>query len=108
MILAALAEQTTVTAQDLSRRTEIPISAVYRHLNDLVQLGLASPTRTRGRYCAGSLAVQMAENYRREMLSGGEVKRRLTRLTADTQELAAFLIPSGHHVLCVEAAEGRG
>ncbi|WP_406143323.1 IclR family transcriptional regulator [Streptomyces sp. NBC_01012] len=106
VILAALAEQTTVTAQDLSRRTGIPISAVYRHLHDLVQLGLAASTRTRGRYCAGSLSVQMAENYRREMLSGGEVKRRLTQLTADTQELAAFLIPSGHHVLCVEAAEG--
>ncbi|MFD3563980.1 IclR family transcriptional regulator [Streptomyces sp. NPDC058686] len=105
-ILVALAEQTTVTAQDLSRRTAIPISAVYRHLNDLVQLGLVSHTRTRGRYCAGSLAVQMAENYRRETLNGGEVKRRLTQLAADTQELAAFLIPSGHQVLCVEAAEG--
>jgi DNA-binding IclR family transcriptional regulator len=105
-ILAALAEQTTATAQDLSRRTAIPISAVYRHLSDLVQLGLVRPTRTRGRYCAGSLTVQMAENYRRETLSGGEVKRRLTRLATDTQELAAFLIPSGHHVLCVEAAEG--
>lgn len=105
-ILAVLAEQTSVTAQDLSRRTGIPVSAVYRHLGDLTQLGLVSQTRTRGRYCAGSLAVQMAVNYRREMLSGGGVKRRLDRLASDTEELAAFLIPSGQHVLCVEAAEG--
>lgn len=101
-----LAEQTSATAQDLSQRTGIPLSAVYRHLSDLVQIGLISPTRTRGRYCAGSLVVRMAENYRREMLSRGQVKRRLTRLASDTEELAAFLIPSGHHVLCVEAAEG--
>ncbi|MGW5124855.1 IclR family transcriptional regulator [Streptomyces sp. NPDC004069] len=105
-ILAVLAEQATVSADEICRHTGIPISAVYRHLNDLVQIGLASPTRTRGRYCAGSLAVLMAENYRREMLGGGAVKSRLTRLASDTGELAAFLIPSGDHVLCVEAADG--
>lgn len=105
-ILAAFAEQTSVTAQGIARHTGIPISAVYRHLQDLVRLGLVSPTRTHGRYCAGSLTVQMAENYRRGMLNGGTVQRRLARLASDTDELAAFLIPSGHHVLCVEVAEG--
>lgn len=105
-VLAVLAEQTSASAQEISRRTGIPLSAVYRHLTDLVRLGLADRSRTRGRYCAGSLTVRMAENYRREMLSRGAVKQRLARLAADTGELAAFLIPSGDRVLCVEAADG--
>ncbi|MFE1936232.1 IclR family transcriptional regulator [Streptomyces sp. NPDC059474] len=105
-ILAAFAEQTSMTAQGVARHTGIPISAVYRHLQELVQCGLVSRTRTHGRYCAGSLTVQMAENYRHEMFRGGRVRRRLAQLAADTDELAAFLIPSGHHVLCVEVAEG--
>ncbi len=105
-ILAAFAEQSSMTAQGIARHTGIPVSAVYRHLQDLMRLGLVSQARTHGRYCAGSLTVQMAENYRREMLNGGTVRRRLTRLAADTDELAAFLIPSGQQVLCVEVAEG--
>lgn len=37
---------------------------------------------------------------------GGAVRRRLEQLAGDTEELAAFLTPSGERVVCVEAAEG--
>ncbi|TDD50766.1 IclR family transcriptional regulator [Saccharopolyspora elongata] len=100
------AERESATAEEISAVTGIPSSAVYRHLTTFVEIGLVHQARTRGRYCAGSLTVQMAENYRREALSQGGVKRRLRRLAADTDELAAFLIARDNDVLCVEAAEG--
>ncbi|MEV0050598.1 IclR family transcriptional regulator [Saccharopolyspora shandongensis] len=105
-ILAVFAERESATAEEISAVTGIPSSAVYRHLTTFVEIGLVHQARTRGRYCAGSLTVQMAENYRREVLSQGGVKRRLRRLAADTDELAAFLIARDNDVLCVEAAEG--
>ncbi|MEV0081891.1 IclR family transcriptional regulator [Saccharopolyspora sp. NPDC050642] len=105
-ILAVFAERESATAEEISAGTGIPSSAVYRHLTTFVEIGLVHQARTRGRYCAGSLTVQMAENYRREVLSQGGVKRRLRRLAADTDELAAFLIARDNDVLCVEAAEG--
>lgn len=100
------AERESATAEEISAVTGIPSSAVYRHLTTFVETGLVHQARTRGRYCAGSLTVQMAENYRREVLSQGGVKRRLRRLATDTDELAAFLIARDNDVLCVEAAEG--
>ncbi|MEV6230799.1 IclR family transcriptional regulator [Saccharopolyspora shandongensis] len=105
-ILAVFAERESATADEISAVTGIPSSAVYRHLTTFVEIGLVHQARTRGRYCAGSLTVQMAENYRREVLSQGGVKRRLRRLATDTDELAAFLIARDNDVLCVEAAEG--
>jgi DNA-binding IclR family transcriptional regulator len=105
-VLAVFAERESATAEDVSVATGIPSSAVYRYLTTFVETGLVHQTRTRGRYCAGSLTVQMAENYRREALGQGGVKRRLRQLAADTDELAAFLIARDNDVLCVEAAEG--
>lgn len=105
-ILVALSESPTVSAEEISQRTGIPVSACYRHLTELVRAGLAGQAPTRGRFCAGSVTVQLAENYRRAMLAGGAVLQRLARLASDTEELAAFLIASGDRVLCVEAVEG--
>ncbi|MFE3173962.1 IclR family transcriptional regulator [Amycolatopsis sp. NPDC059090] len=105
-ILAVFAERESATAEEISVGTGIPSSAVYRYLTTFVEIGLVHQARTRGRYCAGSLTVQMAENYRREALGQGGVKRRLRQLAADTDELAAFLIARDNDVLCVEAAEG--
>ncbi|MER7080856.1 IclR family transcriptional regulator [Saccharopolyspora kobensis] len=105
-ILAVFAEQESATAEEISASTGIPSSAVYRHLTAFVEIGLVHQGRTRGRYCAGSLTVQMAENYRREVLNQGGVRARLRRLATDTDELAAFLIARDNDVLCIEAAEG--
>ncbi|WP_436736869.1 IclR family transcriptional regulator [Streptomyces sp. BBFR102] len=105
-VLAVFAELPSPSVEDIRRATGVPASAVYRHLATLIDAGLVTTTGTRGRYCAGPRSVQMAGNYRRHVLSQGAVARRLAQLAEDTGELAAFLIPSGDRVLCVEAAEG--
>lgn len=105
-ILIVFAERPDVTVEEIALRTGIPPSAVYRHLAMFLDLGLVRRTQIRGRYCSGPVTVQMAENYRREVLGQGAVKRRLRQLAVETDELAAFLVARDNDVLCVEAAEG--
>ncbi|SEE73851.1 DNA-binding transcriptional regulator, IclR family [Arthrobacter alpinus] len=105
-ILLQFASSQVLTAAQLSSRTGIPVSAVYRHLSALTQSGLVTAANNRGQFSAGPATLRLAANYRQESIVTSHISTKLRQLSDETQELAAYLVVSGNKALCVEAFEG--
>ncbi|WP_269937939.1 IclR family transcriptional regulator [Arthrobacter sp. HY1533] len=105
-ILLQFASAQVLTAAQLSARTGIPVSAVYRHLAALTQSSLVAPANHRGQFSAGPATLSLAANYRQESIITSSISAKLRQLSDETQELAAYLVVSGNQSLCVEAVEG--
>ncbi|GAA0201981.1 IclR family transcriptional regulator [Glutamicibacter creatinolyticus] len=103
-ILAALAKVPQATVKELSEASQIPVSSVYRLLDDLVTSGFVHKTSSR-HYGAGPVAVQLAERYRDTTMMTGTITPYLRQLSQDTGELAAFMVAHGAEAVCVESVE---
>lgn len=105
-ILLQFAQAQILTAAQISTRTGIPASAVYRHLSSLVSAGLVAPANHRGQFSAGPATLRLAANFRHESIISSHISAKVQQLSDETQELAAYLVVSGGQALCVEAVEG--
>jgi DNA-binding IclR family transcriptional regulator len=104
-ILLLFARHRSLSAEQIGGLLRLPTSAIYRHLNTLLQAGFVVQSQVMGRYSAGPEVVRLADNYREEALAQGEVRQGLQRLSGETGELAAYLVQSGMEALCVESVE---
>ncbi|GAB3488079.1 IclR family transcriptional regulator [Nocardiopsis coralliicola] len=105
-VLLLFAREESLTAAGIADATGIPVSTVYRILGGLTGTGLVRRTAPGGSYTAGPVAVQFAERYRTGALERTAIGPRLARLSRESGELAAFLVPMGTEALCVDAVEG--
>lgn len=103
-VLGALAKTPHASVKQLAESTKIPQSTLYRLLAPLVASGFARKTSNR-HYCAGPVAVQLAERYHDAKPSNGVVIESLTRLAEASGELAAFMVARGTEAVCVEEVE---
>lgn len=104
-VLMVFAEAEQATAAQVTEATGIPLSTVYRMLDRLSAAGFVQHLGT-GAYGAGPVAVRFAEQYRSSALERTAIGPRLARLSRESGELAAFMVPVGTEALCVDAAEG--
>lgn len=105
-VLLVLSRRSSASVEEICAETGIPSSAVYRHLGTLVDAGLAAHARVRGRFCAGAATVPLAEHYRRDVLGSQPAAGVLAQLSANTAELAAYMVADGDRVVCVSAVDG--
>lgn len=103
-VLGALAKTPHASVKQLAESTRIPPSTLYRLLAPLVASGFARKTSNR-HYCAGPVAVQLAERYHDAEPSNGLVIDVLQRLAAESGELAAFMVIRGAEAVCMEEVE---
>ncbi|GAA1454979.1 IclR family transcriptional regulator [Nocardiopsis tropica] len=103
-VLMVFAEAERATASEASEATGIPVSTVYRMLDRLSATGFVERVGTA--YRAGPVAVRFAEKYRNGALERTAIGPRLERLSHESGELAAFMVPVGTEALCVDAVEG--
>ncbi|MFF1831994.1 IclR family transcriptional regulator [Paenarthrobacter sp. NPDC058040] len=103
--LLLFARHRTLTSQQIAGLLRIPVSTVYRHLQTLLQAGFVVENPVIGRYSAGPEVVRLADNYRQEASAQGVVRRRLEQLSAETGELAAYMVQSSLEVICVDSVE---
>lgn len=105
-ILLLFAREESLTADRIAERTGIPVSTVYRLLARLTESGFVRRSPAGAVYAAGPVAVQFAERYRSEALLRTAIGPRLARLSRESGELAAYMVPVGTEALCVDAVEG--
>jgi len=105
-VLLLFAREESLTAARIAERTGIPVSTVYRLLAGLIESDFVRRSPTGAVYAAGPVAVQFAERYRTGALQRTTIGPRLARLSEESGELAAYLVPVGTEALCVDAVEG--
>ncbi|MFE9246629.1 IclR family transcriptional regulator [Nocardiopsis sp. NPDC006938] len=105
-VLMVFAETEEATAAQVAEITGIPVSTVYRMLERLSASGFVQRRDTGPAYGAGPVAVRFAERYRSGALERTSIGPRLARLSHESGELAAFMVPMGTEALCVDAVEG--
>ena len=105
-VLLVLSRRSSASVEEICAETGIPSSAVYRHLGTLIDAGLAAHSRVRGRFCAGARTVPLAEHYRRDVFGSQPATGVLSQLSANTAELAAYMVADGDRVVCVAAVDG--
>ncbi|MEW2354869.1 IclR family transcriptional regulator [Spirillospora sp. NPDC029432] len=105
-VLRLFAREESLTAERIAERTGIPVSTVYRLLAHLTEFDFVRRSPAGPMYAAGPVAVQFAERYRSEALLRTTIGPRLARLSQESGELAAYLVPVGTEALCVDAVEG--
>ncbi|WP_313813858.1 IclR family transcriptional regulator [Glutamicibacter sp.] len=105
-ILAALAKVPQASVKELSDVTQIPLSTVYRILDDSISSGLVRKTSS-AHYGAGPVSVQLAERYRDTSGLHGTVTPYLRELSRQTGELTAFMVVHGAEAVCVESVESE-
>ncbi|WP_181578411.1 IclR family transcriptional regulator [Arthrobacter sp. AQ5-05] len=103
-VLDALAKTPQASVKQLAEATMIPPSTMYRLLAPLVASGFARKTSHR-KYCAGPIAVQLAERYHDAEPATGLVTPYLRRLAETSGELAAFMVVRGTEAVCVDEVE---
>ncbi|WP_017595165.1 IclR family transcriptional regulator [Nocardiopsis potens] len=103
-VLLLFAREESLTAARISEAAGIPQSTVYRLLDRLTASGFVR--RRPDGYAAGPVAVQFAERYRTGALERTAIGPRLARLSRESGELAAFMVPVGTEALCVDSVEG--
>lgn len=103
-VLGALAKTPHASVKQLAESTKIPQSTLYRLLAPMVASGFARKTSNR-HYCAGPVAVQLAERYHDAEPGNGMVIDQLTRLAEASGELAAYMVVRGTEAVCVEEVE---
>lgn len=104
LVLGALAKTPRASVKQLAESTKIPPSTLYRLLAPLVASGFARKTSSR-HYCAGPVAVQLAERYHDGEPGNGEILDVLSMLADASGELAAFMVVRGTEAVCVEEVE---
>lgn len=102
--LQCLADRPTVTVEEISQQCGVPVSTGYRLIRMLVDSGFAQRVSP-GRYSAGAVSVKLAQRYRDQALTTGAITGSLRRLSEQSGEFAAYMVPHDDEILCVDAAE---
>ena len=93
-----------VSAQDLSRRLEIPRSTIYRFLKTLVQQGFAMQT-SQG-YLAGPYVTQASRSAEENWLRSSECRERLASIAEEMEETTVLTVIRWPSALALAAVEG--
>lgn len=105
-VLTALAKVPQASVRELSDATQIPLSSVYRILDDSMASGFIRKTSA-SHYGAGPVSVQLSERYRDTTAMHGTVTPYLRELSQQTGELTAFMVVHGVEAVCVESVESE-
>ncbi|OAQ53442.1 IclR family transcriptional regulator [Natrinema mahii] len=89
-LLEALKDEEGVTIADLTERTTLPKSTVYRHLQTLTELGYV--IERDGRYYVGFRFVELGEQARSRKTGYSAAKRAVFELGTETDERAVFIV----------------
>jgi DNA-binding IclR family transcriptional regulator len=89
-LLEALKDEEGVTIADLTERTDLPKSTVYRHLQTLTDLGYV--IERDGNYYVGFRFVELGEQARSRRVGYTAAKRAVFELGQETDERAVFIV----------------
>ena len=89
-LLEALKDEEGVTIADLTDRTDLTKSTVYRHLQTLTDLGYV--IERDGRYYVGFRFVELGEQARSRKVGYTAAKRAVFELGQETDERAVFIV----------------
>ncbi|WP_254527871.1 IclR family transcriptional regulator [Natrinema gelatinilyticum] len=98
-LLEGLEEAEGATIAELTQRTELPKSTVYRHLQTLTELGYV--IERDGRYYVGFRFVELGEQARSRRMGYTAAKRAVFELGQDTDELAVFIVEEDNEAVYV-------
>ncbi|QLG50188.1 IclR family transcriptional regulator [Natrinema halophilum] len=98
-LLEALKETEGVTIADLTQRTDLPKSTVYRHLQTLTEVGYV--IERDGRYYVGFRFVELGEQARSRRMGYTAAKRAVFELGQETDELAVFVVEEDNEAVYV-------
>lgn len=89
-LLEALKAEEGVTIADLTQRTDLPKSTVYRHLQTLTDMGYV--IERDGKYYVGFRFVELGEQARSRKVGYTAAKRAVFELGQETDERAVFIV----------------
>ncbi|QCW04607.1 IclR family transcriptional regulator [Natrinema pallidum] len=98
-LLEALKDAEGVTIADLTERTDLPKSTVYRHLQTLTDLGYV--IERDGAYYVGFRFVELGEQARSRKVGYTAAKRAVFELGQETDERAVFIVEEASEAVYV-------
>ncbi|ELY64997.1 IclR family transcriptional regulator [Natrinema versiforme] len=98
-LLEALKAEEGVTIADLTERTDLPKSTVYRHLQTLTDLGYV--IERDGNYYVGFRFVELGEQARSRNVGYTAAKRAVFELGQETDERAVFIVEEDNEAVYV-------
>ncbi|NLS14562.1 IclR family transcriptional regulator [Vibrio sp. SM6] len=94
-----------VSAKTLSEQLSVPLSSLYRHLKLLKEWNLIEESANEKTFVVGPAALLLMRSYDTKQHSLEMVESILARLSQQTGELAAYMVPVGYRALCVRQKE---
>lgn len=98
-ILEALADEEGVTITELTRRTGLSKSTVYRHLVTLTDMGYV--IERDGEYYIGFRLLEISEQSRNRKAGYAVAKRKVFELGQETDERATFIVEENYEGIYV-------
>jgi DNA-binding IclR family transcriptional regulator len=106
-VVDALAERGELTPAELAHVTALPRPSVYRFVDGLRAVGLATTTgESRARLSVKWL--HLADAARAAMTEWRSARPVLDDLAARTEQTTFLTVPRGHEAVCIDQALGRG
>lgn len=106
-VVEALAERGDLSPAELAEATGLPRPSVYRFVDGLKTVGLATTTdENRARLSVKWL--HLADAARDAMTEWASARRVLDDLADGTEQTAFLTVPRGDEALCIDWAPGRG
>ncbi len=98
-LLEALKAEEGITIAELTQRTDLPKSTVYRHLQTLTDLGYV--IERDGQYYVGFRFVELGEQARSRKVGYTAAKRAVFELGQETDERAVFIVEEDNEAVYV-------
>ncbi|MGP9537962.1 IclR family transcriptional regulator [Brachybacterium sp. AOP43-C2-M15] len=106
-VIDALAERGDLTPAEIAEMTGLPRPSVYRFLDGLRTIGLATST-TEGRTRLSAKWLHLSDAARAAMTEWDGARTVLDELAEETGQTVFLSVPRGDVALCVDWAPGRG
>lgn len=101
--LLAIAAKAPITPAELSRHLGVPVSTTYRYLSSLRKHGLIWELAD-STFAPGPRCVQLEAAFRRTFHQSS-YREHMTRLSQETGETVALLVPHGDEAICIDTIE---
>lgn len=106
-VIAALAERGDLTPAEIAAMTGLPRPSVYRFLDGLRAIGLATST-TDGRTRLSAKWLHLSDAARAAMTEWDGTRAVLDEVAEETEQTVFLSVPRGDEALCIDWAPGRG
>lgn len=106
-VIAALAERGDLTPTEIAEMTGLPRPSVYRFLDGLRAIGLATSTHD-GRTRLSAKWLHLSDAARAAMSEWAGTRAVLDELAEETGQTVFLSVPRGDVALCIDWAPGRG